>query len=416
VAAGVSVMTARGAWERAMARFERLDLVLLAIATAGASLRLYRLAKPEGSLIFDECYYVQDARVILGEPVVLDHLPPRSLSGLDPNAEHPPLAKLLMALSMRLLGPTAFAWRLPSVLLGVVSIWAIYRLVLAIGGDRTQARFAAFVLAFENLSFVHGRIATLDVYVLAFMLLGTWGYVAGLYEVAGLLFGVATLCKVNGISGVIAILLFELGRTLREKRKEWRPSTLAPFGAMAAVYVAFTLCALGALDCLFTEFRSPLAHLAHVFQYGASLTRNTGGVQGAESTPLQWWLNEAPINYLMVQAGSNGVSTTTVLFRGAMNEYVVFAAPFALAFAAAAAWRGSRFGLLVLALFVANYGPVFFAWALASRISYIFYFLQSVPAIALGIALLVPATPRLMRWCFVAAVLFSFASWFPFRS
>jgi predicted membrane-bound dolichyl-phosphate-mannose-protein mannosyltransferase len=393
---------------------EVLDLPLLWIVFLGGLLRSFRLGKPDGALIFDEVYYVQDARVILGLPVRLHHLSARALSGLDPNSEHPPLAKLIMAASMWVFGHGDFAWRVPSVVLGTLSIWLIYKLVLAIGGTTSQARIAAFVLAFDNLAFLHGRIATLDIYVMTFMLLGTLLYVRRSFAYAGIALGLGTLCKLNGVFGVVAVALFGLF-DLHHNRKErgvWR--CIEPIAVMLVVYVAFTVCALGALDCAWTPFRSPLEHLTHIVRYGASLTRRSGSL-GAESTPFQWWLNQAPIDYFSVYVTSGALTKTTVLFRGAMTEYVICAAPLALAYAALRAWRGSRYGGLVLCLFAANYVPVFLAWGLAGRMSYIYYFLQSLPAVALAIALTARAVPRVVRWAFVAAVLFSFATWFPFR-
>jgi predicted membrane-bound dolichyl-phosphate-mannose-protein mannosyltransferase len=379
----------------------------------GLWLRLFRLARPEGSLIFDEAYYVQDARVIVGNPVLLDHLPAHALSGLDPNSEHPPLAKLVMAAAMYLFPHQAAAWRLPSVALGVLSIWLIYRIARAIGGSTNEARLAAFVMTFDNLAFVHGRIATLDIYLVTFMLLGAWLYLERYVELAAIAFGLATLCKLNGVFGVVAIALFEGAALLRAKD---RPvlAALRAVATLSAVFVAFTLLAWGALDCGWTVYRNPIEHLEHVLKYGASL-KQTGDPQGAASTPVQWWLNQGSINYLQVQASANGITRTTVLFRGAMCEYIVFAAPLALAWMAREAWRGTRAGALVIALLVANYGPVFFAWLLASRTSYIYYMLPTLPAIALAIAFALRGAPRFVSWAFVGAVLFSFGVWFPFR-
>lgn len=390
-----------------------LDLRLLWILVIGGALRLYRLSKPDNGLIFDEVYYVQDARVILGLPVHLDHLHPGAQSGFDPNSEHTPLAKLIMAASMHLLGPTAFAWRLPSVILGTLSIWLVYKLVQALGGTKGQAQVAAFVLAFDNLAFVHGRIATLDIYVMTFMLLGTWLHVSRRYELAGIGFGLATLCKLNGLFGVAAIVLFEAGSLLGGKKPAALLRSLEPLFVMVAVYVAFTFCALGALDAAWTSFRSPIDHLIHIVRFGASLTQKAP--DGASSTPLQWLLNDGNFEYLSVRVTSSGATKTTVLFRGAMTEYVIFAAPFALAAAAQRAWHGSRHGRLAVCLFIANYLPLCLAWYGASRTSYIYYFLQCLPAIALAIALAAPMVPRVMRIAFVLAVLFSFWMWFPLR-
>ena len=85
-------------------------------------------------LIFDEDYYVNAARVI-------DRIqPPKGVPyansplGTDPNSEHPPLAKLIMAGGIELFGDGPIAWRLPSVLLGTVAILGMFALVRAAGG------------------------------------------------------------------------------------------------------------------------------------------------------------------------------------------------------------------------------------------------------------------------------------------
>ena len=105
--------------------YDRLFLILFIVDIA---LRLLWLDKPAGSLIFDEWYYVNVARVILHLPQSLgsNGQPPyvNVPLGLDPNHEHPPLAKLLIALSMWILGNNGFAWRLPSVIFGSVSVLA----------------------------------------------------------------------------------------------------------------------------------------------------------------------------------------------------------------------------------------------------------------------------------------------------
>ena len=65
-------------------------------------------------LVFDESYYVNAARVIAGvEPPPGAHYrdtPP----GDDPNAEHPQLAKVVIAGAIELFGDGPLAWRLPA--------------------------------------------------------------------------------------------------------------------------------------------------------------------------------------------------------------------------------------------------------------------------------------------------------------
>ena len=72
---------------------------------------------------------------------------------------------------------------------------------------------------------------------------------------------------------------------------------------------------------------------------------------------------------------------------------------------------------MALALFAATYGPFWPAAMLAHRISYIFYFLPTIPAVAIGAAQLLyaPQVPRALRWTYIGAVLLGFYGYFPFR-
>ncbi len=398
-------------------------IVLLLVVSAG--LRSFRLSEKAGGLIGDEIWYVQDARVILGLPLTtFKNLPPHPLSGLDPNSEHPPLAKLAIAASMKLFGDREIAWRIPSVVLGTLGIWLLYLVVQALGGSRRLALFSAFLLAFENLSFLHGRIAMLDVYLCTFMLLGTLLYLRGWFEVAGIAFGVAALCKMNAIGGLAALLFFDafLGArgAFRGFRREslrglWpRWSAVAPRALAVFFFVAFFLAGLGTLDNFWTEFRTPFAHLAHMVQFHLSLTHH-GPSTGNESVPPAWWLDQGGFDYLSWTWNEHG-TTNRMEFRAALNEYIVWAAPFALVYAGQLAWtERSRLGAFAVASFLANFTPPFLAWAIHGRTSYIFYMLPSVPAFVIAIALGAERLPRTLRWAFAGAVLYAFFFDFPFR-
>jgi len=401
--------------KRGLGRVVATPVPIGLIVGFGALARGYRLADPRGALIFDEAYYVQAARVIAGLAVASDHLPVDARSGLDPNSEHPPLAKLILAGCIRAFRDRELSWRVPSVLLGTLCIWLVYRIALQLGGTRGQALLAAFIVAFENMCVVHSRIATLDIYMVAFVLAGTWLYFASLFEVAGITFAVAGLCKLNGLGGLAALALYEAGR-LANAPPETRWKQARPLLLTSGVAAVFFVLALGALDCWVTTYRNPLAHVAHIIDYASHLTHQ-GQPQAPQSTPLQWWLDGGAFEYLKTTVGlSNGDVRTLVLFRGALSEHVIFAAPLALLYAAQLAWRGrSRLGTFAVASVLMSYVPFLLSWALTSRVSYIFYMLPSVPAIALAIALLGDAVPRVVRWGFVAAVVYAFYFSYPFH-
>ena len=371
----------------------------------------YRLPDPPDTLIFDEKYYVQAARVLNGSPVAPEGLPNDWVSGQDPNREHPPLAKIVMAQGLTLSQGHPIGWRLPSLLLGVLSLAMTYAVTLELTDKRELARWSVAYLGLENLFFVHSRIATLEIYVLAFSMLGTWLYLRRRPELAGLALALATVSKLTGVFGFGALILYELLVGLQSRRLAWKPLI-----ALSVFYFGFSLSLLGILDCYFTPFRSPVQHLRHIVQFGSNLTRPPGvPPQGIESTPLQWWMNERDFDYAAVSVSSNGNSQTTVRFRSKVSPYLLFAAPFCIAYYLIGASRGQRLPLLVVCLVAANYLPFLMTWMFMRRICYLYYLLPCIPPLTMGVACMLSEQPRWARFVFLAASFYAFLQLFPFQ-
>jgi len=83
--------------------FDRIFIYLL---LASLLLGFLWIDKPDGSLIFDEKYYVNVARNLLNIPHDPDVYSDAS-PGTDPNREHPFLAKGIIAFSMMIFGDNA---------------------------------------------------------------------------------------------------------------------------------------------------------------------------------------------------------------------------------------------------------------------------------------------------------------------
>src|SRR5450755_3828678 len=166
------------------------------------------------TLIFDEAYYVNAARVIAGiRPPSGQHYAD-SPPGTDPNAEHPQGAKLIMAAAIEIFGDGPFAWRIGSLIFGSLAILAMYALVRAAGGGRWSAVGAATLMACDNLLLVHGRIATLDIYALAPMIAGIALYLRGRWVAAGIMLAVADCFKEVSFYALLVLGLIELGRVV----------------------------------------------------------------------------------------------------------------------------------------------------------------------------------------------------------
>jgi hypothetical protein len=101
--------------------------VTLLLLLAALVLRALWLNEPARGLIFDESFYVNAARVIVGLPAAVHYA--GSPVGLDPNTEHPPLGKLLMAASMSVFGDTGLGWRLPSLIAAMVALITVSKIV-----------------------------------------------------------------------------------------------------------------------------------------------------------------------------------------------------------------------------------------------------------------------------------------------
>lgn len=397
------------------------------LLVAAFVLRVLWLNLPFGSLIFDEQYYVNAARVILGWPVAPGAHYAGSPPGFDPNHEHPPLGKLLMAGSMAVFGDNGIGWRLPSVIAAMVALYAVYRIVRDTDRSAWLAPLVVAILAFDNLTFVHGRIGTLDILVLAPMLVGSWLALRRRWLLAGLAIGIALLVKLTALYAVGAIVLYVLLTDglawWRARRVPW--ADVAGPVAFLVFTFAFALGGLGILDARFSTVPNPIDHIRQMVSYGTNLNASVsaGFCKEIDSRPWQWLFNECQITYLRqdvnVTSGGTLVSSIpTVDFRGAMNPLLVGAIPLAALFTAWYALRTrSQVALWAITWAAANYLPYLALALFTPRIMYIYYVLPLIPAVAVGIALLLTRAglPRAVGWAFLAAYVLGFAAYFPFR-
>jgi dolichyl-phosphate-mannose-protein mannosyltransferase len=89
--------------------------------------------------------------------------------GLDKSG-HPPLGYTIFKMSTRLLGGSPLGWRLPSVLSGTLLIPLVYFFTLRLFKGEFIALVSSFLLAFENLTFIHSRLGTIDISATFFIL------------------------------------------------------------------------------------------------------------------------------------------------------------------------------------------------------------------------------------------------------
>jgi 4-amino-4-deoxy-L-arabinose transferase-like glycosyltransferase len=395
--------------------------VLGVVLVVSALCRAYRLRTPNQAAIFDEPFYVNSARLILGIHVKGGPYVDQPL-GLDPNHEHPPLGKALIAGSMRLFGDNGFGWRLPSLLAGIACIALVYMIVRALSEDGWLAVLAAGIFAFDNLVLVHSRIATLDMPMLAFLLLGVWCWLRGWPLAAGAACGFAGLVKETAYLGFGALLLLGLGavaiRAVRERVLDRRALRASVLLVLSAAVVWFG--GLWLLDLAFTKYDTPWAHLRAMLNYGFEIR---GITVNNQSRPWRWLVNEVQMPYFDVVKNltANGRNVGTrhlILFKGAMNPVLIGAAPLAISYVAWRAWRFRETLSIWVLVWVATTYLVYYPLVLfADRTTYLFYILLTIPALAVATAQLLrqSALPRVVTWGYLMALLVGFGLYYPFR-
>lgn len=144
----------------------------LAVGVLAGLLRFLRLALPyNGDMhgkVFDELYYVCDARGLMRAGVELQTLKNGDCTPSGAGGSyvvHPPLGKWLIAGGMQVFGENPFGWRFASALVGTLSVVLVVRAGRRMTGSTLLGVFAGIVLSLDGLHLVQSRIATLDIFL-----------------------------------------------------------------------------------------------------------------------------------------------------------------------------------------------------------------------------------------------------------
>jgi dolichyl-phosphate-mannose-protein mannosyltransferase len=407
-------------------------VVLAAVSLCSLGARVLWLDNPNRQLIFDEQYYVNAARVILGLHVPAHANYAGSPAGIDPNHEHPPLGKLFIVAGMRLFGDNPLGWRFFSLVFGSLAILLMYWVVRQAGGGRWLGVGAAALMAVDNLMLVHGRIATLDVYLLVFLLAAIGLYLRGWWLAAAFALGLAMCVKLYAIYLVPVVVILELlmlrvhpDSPLADIGMLRRTvgTRFARMGGFVAVSVLVYSVALLVMDMPLHGGSNPFQHTRDMISYGGGL-RSANGPEGIASYPWQWLLNEVPINYYSVNTdiSSGGkviASHPIVAFQGLMNPFVILLALPAFGLAVHLWWRErDRLSALALAWMLGTWLPFVGLAVVDQRTEYLYYMVVVLPGIYLAVARLFSRRflPPAATLGWVGALGYGFWSLYPFRT
>lgn len=110
------------------------------------------------STYFDECYHARTAYEFLHGLVTYE-------------ISHPPLGKILIAIGVSIFGMTPFGYRIMGTLFGIFMILLLYFFAKKVLNQKFLAGLVCILFTFDFMHFSQTRIATIDVYVVFFILL-----------------------------------------------------------------------------------------------------------------------------------------------------------------------------------------------------------------------------------------------------
>lgn len=414
--------------KRIEAIISKFDIAHLLIILLG--LHIYAMSFPSGSTdyVFDESYYVPAAKDLL--------------NGVASNIEHPFFGKIWAALGIYLFGSDFFGYRIFYVIIGVLAVYVMYLVALNFV-SREKALLAASFLGFETLFFIHTSLALLEGPPILFALIGFLAYFKRRYYLSALAMGLSVLSKEWGVYFIFALILYHLYVMPRQDIRNVFQKNLVKIVIFFAIMVLTFAIPMWAYDIIYKPvvagygaITNPIDNFRYYFYYQSLLT-------GCSSTtswncyPWNWILpfNIQPSGYYVV------TTTVTTTLASGLQKVVTYhpidwqgIGNFAVWYAVwpisgmlvykAVKRKFTKVDAFIGFWILSTYLPWYYVSLVLHRVEYSFYFLNTDPALALGIPVLVTAivpdsnkrVQKAVLFVWLFAVLYFFVLFFPVKA
>jgi len=354
-----------------------LTLLILIILILG--LRLDILEYPR-SFVFDEEYYVNAARDML--------------HGKATNNEHPPLAKMLIALGIILLGDNPAGWRISTIFASSVSIVLIYALTLHLSGRKDISLLSATLFAFDIMAFNIGQIAILDAPAMLFTLIAVILILKEKYDLSGIFLGLASLSKLDSVFVYFGTIMF-LYLYKKDSKGSLKELTRSCLRSIVMAFVVFLL-GLWIYDAWYSIFaKNPLVHISYMITYHSSLK-----YQEPKNVilPLQWInpldpFTPIPLYVMKVKELDDVLKEYSPIAYYEIYTPVWWSiwiiVPFSLLYITREFIKRKRFSktyLFALTWIFSSFLPYVFMAYMLSRWVYPFYFFLTLPGLYIGLS------------------------------
>lgn len=380
---------------------KKLLILLLVIS---ASLRLYRLDFPK-AYVFDEIYHAYTAKEYLrGNKEAWSPWGKATEEKVAFEWLHPPIAKELMSASMWLLHSTQpWAWRLPGVIMGTVSIFLVYLLAQALFSSPVISLTSALAFSLDGLVFTQSRVGMNDVYLVAFILASALFFTKKKFLLSALFCGLATATK---WSGIFLLPVFWLMLVI-DKKQPLKQKLLHFFYFLIFTFLIYLLSYLPYFLQGYT-YKDFIELNKQIWWYQTHLK----ATHPYTSPAWMWPLNLVPVWYYVQYFSKNYVAN---IFASG-NIVVFLGGVIAILFTV---WEFIKKHSSKLLLILFSYFIFWVPWVFSPRIMFLYHYSPSVPflSIALGYQLnnlYKNKKDQLWFWVILLLMVCSFLLLYPF--
>ncbi|MEL9939473.1 MAG: glycosyltransferase family 39 protein [Ignisphaera sp.] len=290
------------------------------------------------------------------------------------NLEHPPMAKYIIAIFMALLGDRPIYWRIPSIIMGSLTVIISFLIVKKLTKSNELGLIVAAAIAVDPMMRNLASIALLDIYVAMSTALAILLAVNERYKESIIALGFASTFKFTALLAFLPILLLYINSLVRNGERRF----IKIFSRFVDLFI------LMLLSFIFFQL---VVSIPIIFKFGLSTWINQS-VLGAiswhlrvkcvgsgcpiASTPWEWFFG---LNSFPLYIYPTGV---TVYAQGFVPAYALSFILLILTIAYRGFDSASKKPWLILTGFVLAYVML---WLAGSRSQYSFYAVQITPYI-----------------------------------